>query len=262
MPALQRDRVRGRADRLAADLGHDDVGADLVEDPLEARKWRTVRSTHHASGCPRTADPCGRRRAARACRRSPRSAAPRPPRRRAHRAPRTTSAGSVREPALPQLPGRRSRDREVRHLVPTLLQLRAHAAVEIALVRLEGREEDAHRHPVSSGPANSRYTASWRCANSSQVKSAARSGPPAGGRSRAPRRSPARCSPQRWGRSTPRRCRRPRAAPPPARRPPGTRTPSPPAAVARTPRRGSGRRARRRSGRAPRAARRTPAPAT
>ena len=103
------------------------------------------------------------------------------------------------------------RDGHVRDLVPVRAQLLADARVELALVGLQRCEQEPHRHPVSSGPANSRYTASWRCANSSQVKSAARSGPPAGA-GRAPRRSPARCSPPRWGRSTPRHCRRPRAA--------------------------------------------------
>ncbi len=89
-----------------------------------------------------------------------------------------------------------------------------------------------------------------------------------GRRARAPPARPRRSRPGRPGRRGRQRRRRPRAASPPARRRPDSRTPSPRAAAGRTPRTGSGRRAPPRAGRGRRArragrgraARRRPAP--
>ncbi len=183
--AAQADLVCRHADGLVADLGHEHVGTHVVEDPFERTE-----SADGAGDAPRlgaaVAGPVGPVHVA-DVRQVVGLLDPADLRfgigRLADRGSDVAQAARV-DTARLELLGRRPRDGHVADVVAVRAQLLADARVELALVGLQRGEEETHRHPGSSPPASSRYTASWRCANSSQVNLAACSGPPAAGRSR------------------------------------------------------------------------------
>ncbi len=154
-PASERDQVGGDADRLVADLGQDELGLDVVEDPLERAEVgdgtadapllrpalaRPIRPVHVAEMGHRV----GRLDSAHLCLDRPGLA---------------ELGGEVRQAVrrrapLPQEPSSLARGGHVRDLVSAPLELVADHAVELALV---GHQRDQQRpHPGAYSACHAR----------------------------------------------------------------------------------------------------------
>ena len=122
--------------------GISDVGPELVEDPLQREEVAHGALHRRPPRRPRRrpSRSC-RRRAASAARSRRRSAAPRAPS-RCRRRPAASRSGRQ---IAPSVVGGAARERHVVDVVTAGAQLGARRAVELALLKLQGGEEEAHR---------------------------------------------------------------------------------------------------------------------